>query len=106
MPQKLRDISVKVGEYTNSQGERKGRWQRVGALMRGDEGGDFILLARWFNPAGVVSEDENESVLLSCFKPNEEQAPPARSKRQARRPARQAAPAQDDLDDDLDEPPY
>jgi hypothetical protein len=68
MAKKLYDLSVKVGEYTNKAGETKGRWQNVGALMEGDNG-MFIMLAKWFNPAGVVDSRGGESILVSCFEP-------------------------------------
>lgn len=70
MPQKLRDIAVKTGEYQDRQGNTKGRWQNVGALMKGDDGNEFIILHRWFNPAGVPNPDNRDSVLMSCFKPD------------------------------------
>tara|TARA_R110002126_G_C10218505_1_gene478777 strand:+ start:199 stop:585 length:387 start_codon:yes stop_codon:yes gene_type:complete len=68
MARKLYDLSVKVGEYTNKAGETKGRWQNVGALMESDNG-MFIMLAKWFNPAGVVDTRGGESILVSCFEP-------------------------------------
>ncbi len=68
MAKKIRDIAVKTGEYQDSQGQTKGRWQNVGALMKGDDGGEFIILHRWFTPAGVPNPQDKDSVLLSCFK--------------------------------------
>jgi len=63
---KIRDIAVKTGEYQDrNTGETKGRYQNVGALMKNDDDSVFILLARWFNPAGINSE--RDTVLLSCF---------------------------------------
>lgn len=53
MPKKIKDLMVKVDEYTNSKGEKKGRWQNVGAEMESDDGSKYLLLERWFNPAGV-----------------------------------------------------
>lgn len=67
MPQKIRDIAVKTGSYKDGQGNEKGRWQNVGALMKADDGGEFIILQRWFSPAGVPNPDGRESVVLSCF---------------------------------------
>lgn len=66
---KIRDIVVKVGEYTDhNTGETKGRFENVGALMRNDEDDSyFIMLRRTFNPAGVPNQDERGSVLLSCY---------------------------------------
>lgn len=63
---KIRDIAVKTGEYQDrTTGETKGRYQNVGALMKNEDGSVFILLARWFSPAGINSD--RDTVLLSCF---------------------------------------
>ncbi|WP_353048320.1 hypothetical protein [Halomonas sp. ISL-56] len=81
MPQKLRDIAVKTGEYLDRQsGQTKARWQNVGALMKSDDGNEFIILHRWFNPAGLPNPENRDSVIMSCFKPNKQQGngqPPA-----------------------------
>lgn len=71
MTKKIYDLAVKTGEYTNRDGETKGRYQNVGAILETDEGGKFIMLAKWFNPAGVVDKKGGESILLSMFKPKE-----------------------------------
>lgn len=63
---KIKDIAVKTGEY-QSEGQTKGRYQNVGALMKSDDGSVFILLEKWFNPAGVSGNADKSSVLLSCF---------------------------------------
>lgn len=62
---KVKDIAVKTGEYQDSGGQTKGRYQNVGALMKNEDGSVFILLQRWFNPAGINSD--RDTVLLSCF---------------------------------------
>ena len=46
---KLYDLAVKVSEYQDQQGNKKGRWQNVGAVMQGDDGGKFIMLAENFH---------------------------------------------------------
>lgn len=73
MPQKIRDVAVKTGTYQDAQGNTKGTWQNVGALMKGDDDGEFIILKRWFSPAGVANPDNRDSVILSCFKSNQQQ---------------------------------
>jgi len=79
MATKLYDLATKTGEYRDSTGATKGRWQNVGAVMKGDDGGQFIMLAAWFNPAGVPRKDGSESVLLSCFEPRQQgDTPPPR----------------------------
>ena len=66
--QKLYDLAVKTGEYQNSQGETKGRYENIGSLMQ-NENGQFLILKRTFNPAGVPNPDCKDSVLVSCFEP-------------------------------------
>ena len=65
------DIAVKTGSYTNAQGEEKGRYENVGAVMSGDNG-PFLILKRTFNPAGVPNPDGRDTVILSLFEPREE----------------------------------
>lgn len=74
MTKKVYDLTAKVGEYTNKDGEKKSRWQNVGSVMVGDDGGHFVLLSRWFNPAGVPDPQGRDQVLLSCFRPDEAKA--------------------------------
>lgn len=71
---KLYDLAVKTGEYTDQSGQQKGRYENVGAVMQGDNG-QFIMLKRTFNPAGVpdLSGRGGDSVLISCFEPNNQQ---------------------------------
>ena len=72
---KIRDIVVKVGEYQDrNSGQTKGRFENVGALMESDNNGEismFIMLKRTFNPAGVPGQDGRESLLLSCYVPQD-----------------------------------
>jgi len=71
--QKTHDIVCRVGEYQDRRtGETKSRWLNVGSLMRGDDGGVFMMLDRTFNPAGVPNPDGRSNLLLSCFVPKEQ----------------------------------
>lgn len=72
---KVKDLVVKTGTYM-SQGQEKGRWENVGSLMQGDDGNQFILLKRTFNPAGINVEPGKDQVLISMFDPDREQAKP------------------------------
>lgn len=76
---KVYDLAVKTGSYTGQDGKEKGRWQNVGSVMQTDDGGKFIMLARWFSPAGVpdLKGKGGESVLLSMFEPRDKSAPSA-----------------------------
>ena len=84
MAMKIRDLAVKVGEYTDRDGNTKGRYLNVGAMMKGDDG-EFLVLHRTFNPAGVPNPQGKDSVLISCFKVKDRdgaaqsESPPQRS---------------------------
>ena len=77
MTTKIYDLCAKIGKYTGADGKEKGRWQNVGAVMQNDDGGKFIMLARWFNPAGVpdLTGKGGESILLSMFPPKDGEMP-------------------------------
>lgn len=63
---KLMDLVVTIGEYQNRNGETKKRYENVGSLMRNDNG-QFLMLKRTFNPAGVPGDRDN--ILISMFEP-------------------------------------
>jgi hypothetical protein len=64
------DLVVKVGEYTDGQGQTKGRFKNVGVMMDGDKG-PYILLDRTFNPAGVGGNEGRESIIVSLYEPKD-----------------------------------
>ncbi|WVR18292.1 hypothetical protein y223_00012 [Bordetella phage PY223] len=102
--QKIYDLAVKVGEYTDREGNTKGRYQNVGAVMQKDDGGKFIMLERWFNPAGVPNPDNRSSLLLSMFEPRDNsggQQPRQQQQRQQQPQQRSAPPASQDMNDDI-----
>lgn len=95
---KMYDLVVKVGEYTDGQGNKKGRFQNIGAMMEGRDGGaPFLMLAKWFAPAGVpdFTGKGGESVLISCYEPKAADGQPAQDRAAATKPAAQ------DLGDDI-----
>lgn len=80
--QKINDLAVKTGTYTKN-GETKGRYENIGSLMESDDGSQFILLKRTFNPAGVPCDPDRDQILISVFELREDA------------PQRQQAPARD-----------
>lgn len=93
MATKTKDLVVKTGTYVDRYGEEKARWRNVGALMVSDEGHEFLLLDRSFNPAGIVGSDERESILVNLFDPSQGE--------QERPSAKPASRPSDDFDDDI-----
>jgi hypothetical protein len=83
MSRKTYDLAVKVGSYTDSQGNEKGRYENIGAVMEGDKG-PFIMLKKTFNPAGVNTD--RDSILVSMFEPKGRDEP--REERQSAPPTR------------------
>ena len=65
------DLVVKVGEYTDNQGQTKGRFKNVGVMMEG-QNGPYLLLDRTFNPAGVGGNDGRESIIISMYEPKQD----------------------------------
>lgn len=59
------DLAVKTGEY-ESNGQTKGRYENIGKVLRNDNG-QFMLLKRTFNPAGV--DANSDMVMVSMFEP-------------------------------------
>lgn len=98
---KIYDIAAKTSEYTDSTGAKKGRWQNVGAVMMGDDGNKFLMLAKWFNPAGVpdFSGRNGDSLLLSLFEPKTADGAAAAPSQAA--PRQNAAGTAATIDDDL-----
>jgi hypothetical protein len=90
------DLVVKVGEYTDGQGQTKGRFKNVGVVMDG-KNGPYILLDRTFNPAGVGGNDSRESIIISMYEPKQEGGQPTQQRSGG--PSQRPAPAP--LDDDV-----
>lgn len=68
---KLYDLAVKTGEFTGADGQTKGKWLNVGAVMSGNDGGQYMILDRTFNPAGLPNPDNRSNVLVSMFEPKD-----------------------------------
>jgi hypothetical protein len=100
MAKATHNLSVKVGEYTNAQGETKGRWKNVGRMIASDDGSNYLIMDRTFNPAGVVNPDNRDAITISLF-PVEEQQAAAPQRAPQRAAAVAPVAAVEGFDDDI-----
>ena len=75
------DVVARVGSYIDQQGQERGRFENVGAVIQNNNGGFNLLIKKTFNPAGLAEADK-ESVILSLFEPQQKGQQP-----QAQQPA-------------------
>ena len=95
------DLVAKVGEYTDGQGQTKGRFKNVGVMMEG-QNGPYILLDRTFNPAGVGGNDGRESIIVSLYEPKADGNQPSPAQQQhSQQKANAFQPQPRDLQDDV-----
>lgn len=76
-------LVIKTGEYTNQQGETKGEYTRIGVLMQGNDGGEYLLLDPTVNLAGALTKQNmmnhknnkpvRDSVMVSVFDDSQQQ---------------------------------
>lgn len=92
MAKRVKDLAVVTGTYTNNQGEEKRRYMNCGALMEGDDGGQFIMLSRFINYSILPRKQGSESILISVFDIRE---------RDGADTAEKPAMVSGDLDDDV-----
>lgn len=73
---KIYDLSVKTRSYVDSRtGEKKGVWDTVGAVWKGDDGNSWVTLKRHFNPAGIACEEGRDTISISLFVPKPADGP-------------------------------
>lgn len=70
MSRKVYDLAVVVDTYEKD-GQKKNKYQNIGAIIEKDDGGRFMLLERWFSPAGVSNPDNRSNVIVSLFEPKQ-----------------------------------
>lgn len=71
MPQKIKDLAVKTGSYTDRSGQTKGRYENVGSILQMDDGSKMMLLKRSFNPAGCPFKEGSDQIIISMFDPKD-----------------------------------
>lgn len=84
------DMAVKVGQYQDQSGATKNRYQNIGVIMQGDDGGHYALIDPLINLAAVPREAGKDRVMVSLFEPRND------AQQQAARPQRAAQSVDDD----------
>ena len=79
----MKKLVAKVGEYTNNNGETKGRYTNLGVLVTGSDGGEYMLLDPTVNMAGVFAlqaamnakngKQDSDRVMVSVWEENNQQ---------------------------------
>ncbi len=106
---KTHDLAVAVGRYTDRDGKERNRYENVGHVLTGDDGGKLYCVKRTFAPAGVPNPEGRDTVVLAVFEVREpgqqRDTAPARRPMESypSTPARQPAPAAggDPYNDDI-----
>jgi hypothetical protein len=99
---KLGDLAVKIGSYTKN-GETKGRYETIGTLFQGDDGGQFITLKPFVDTwtlwqmqrmeSKAAGKEMRDTLMVSVFSEEGRAAGPATGQAPARAPQ--------NLDDDV-----
>jgi hypothetical protein len=61
-----KDLVVKTGSYTATDGSTKNRYENIGKVMQGQDG-LYLLLKKTFNPAGVNTAPDKDMIVVSIF---------------------------------------
>jgi hypothetical protein len=72
MSRKVGDISVKTGTYEKN-GQTKGKWKTIGALMENDEGQYFLMLDATvisMQLFALANKDRDSHITCSVFTDN------------------------------------
>ncbi len=69
-PKKLFDLVVKIGERKDGSSVRR----TVGCILESDAG-PYMLLERWFSPAGVKGDQQAIMIHMYTPRPGQEYAP-------------------------------
>lgn len=64
------DLAIKTGEYEKN-GEKKGRYKNIGAVMEGQNGPYILLDSTCISMQlfALVNKDRRDSVIVSMFEP-------------------------------------
>ena len=71
---KIYDMAVKVGSYTDRNGNSKATWENIGGIYEAETQNGisrYIRMKATFNPSGVDRQQGQSDILISLFTPKE-----------------------------------
>lgn len=77
------NITVKVGSYTDSKGDTKGKYKTVGAVMEKEDGSRFGMIDPTFNFAALKREEGRDMVIVSFMEPKSKDEQPKQTANEA-----------------------
>lgn len=105
------DIAVKVGSYTDSQGNDKARYKTIGAVWEKEDGGTYLALDSTIITMELqylCNPKRSERIVCSMFEPREGEKPASRPAGPGKAAQPEAAPPRtksgtgfDDMDSDI-----
>lgn len=72
------DIAVKVGSYTDTQGNEKARYKNIGAVWQKDDGGTYLALDSTIVTMElqyIANPKRSERIICSMFEPRDGEKP-------------------------------
>lgn len=79
----MKKLTAKIGEYTNSQNEVKGRYANLGVMMPSNDGGEFMLLDPTVSLGGIFAlqqaynasqgKQPSDRIMVSVWEENNQQ---------------------------------
>ena len=80
-----KSLTIKIGTYTNNEGQEKGNYVRLGTLMQGQDGGEYLIIDPTVSLAGCLTRQNmmnhkagkpiRDSLMVSIFDNSQQQAP-------------------------------
>jgi hypothetical protein len=67
MAQKVKDLAVVTGTYTDAQGQAKNRYLNCGGVFKTQDGGTFILLDPFVNYGALPRKDGSTAVMVGVY---------------------------------------
>lgn len=100
------DVSIKVGSYTDGQGNERNRYKTIGAMWEKDDGGTYLALDSTIVTMElqyIANPKRSERLICSLFEPRENGDRPASRPAPAKQEPQQGKPKADvqDMDDDI-----